>query len=140
MTRASGAPTRRLSLTDAGKELADTLQPMRAGLTTVEERLAGRETMSGPLRVTAPTSFGRIHVLPCLPGFLDAHPEIELTIDLSDQYVDLLDGTYDLAVHIGAKIGAGLISHRLATSGRMLCAAPGYIARFGVIFGTVASE
>jgi len=123
--------TRRLSLTDAGKEFADTLLPMRAGLSSVEERLAGRETSAGPLRLTAPTSFGRIHVLPCLPGFLEAHPEIELTIDLTDQYVDLLDGTYDLAVRIGAKIGAGLIAHRLATSGRVLCAAPDYLARFG---------
>lgn len=124
--------TRRLSLTDAGRDLADTLQPMRAGLAGIEERLAGSEVATGgPLRLTAPTSFGRMHVLPCLPGFLAMHPDIELTIDLSDQYVDLLEGRYDLAVRIGAKIGAGLIGHRLATSGRVLCAAPGYLAQFG---------
>ena len=125
--------TRRLSLTDAGRDLVDTLLPMRAGLASIEERFAGREAATGGLlRLTAPTSFGRMHVLPCLPGFLAGHPDIELTIDLSDQYVDLLEGSYDLAVRIGAKIGAGLVGHRLATSGRVLCAAPGYLARFGM--------
>jgi len=72
-----------------------------------------------------------MHVLPCLPGFLAMHTDIDLTIDLSDQYVDLLEGRYDLAIRIGAKIGAGLVGHRLATSGRVLCAAPGYLALFG---------
>ena len=125
--------TSRLSLTEAGKDLADTLLPMRAGLGAVEQRLAGGKTeIAGPLRLTAPTSFGRMHVLPCLPGFLAAHPEIELTIDLSDQYVDLLDGSYDLAVRIGARIGTGLSAYRLATSGRVLCASPTYCERFGM--------
>ena len=124
--------TRRLALTQAGKDLVETLLPMRAELGAAEERLAGRKTAAGgPLRLTAPTSFGRMHVLPCLPGFLDAHPEVELSIDLSDQFVDLLDGGYDLAIRISARIGAGLTAHRLATSGRVLCAAPGYLARFG---------
>lgn len=125
--------TRRLLLTEAGKDLADTLQPMRAALADVEERLAGRTSgLGGPLRMTAPTSFGRMQVLPCLPGFLAAYPEIELTIDLSDQYVDLLDGSYDLAVRIGARIDANLTAYRLATSGRVLCAAPAYISSFGM--------
>lgn len=124
--------TRRLSLTPAGKDLAETLLPMRAGIALAEQRISGRQSArGGPLRLTAPTSYGRIHVLPCLPAFLAAHPETELTIDLSDQYTDLLDGTYDLAVRIGAQIGAGLTAHRLATSGRVLCAAPGYLARHG---------
>ena len=124
--------TRRLALTAAGKDLAETLQPIRAGLASVEERLGGRGSdLAGPLRLTAPTSYGRMHVLPLLPAFLAAHPEIELTLDLSDQFVDLHDGTYDLAVRIGATIGSGLTGRRLATSSRVLCAAPAYLAEFG---------
>ena len=124
--------TRSLSLTEAGKDFADTLLPMRARLDAVEEQLAGRTAdVGGPLSLTAPTSFGRMHVLPCLPAFLDAQPEVELTVDLSDQYVDLIDGSYDLAVRIGARVGAGLSAHRLSTSSRVLCAAPGYLAKFG---------
>lgn len=125
--------TRRLTLTPEGRDLADTLLPIRANLAAAEQRLSGRQSaLGGPLRLTAPTSYGRMHVLPCLPAFLAAHPEAELTVDLSDQYTDLLDGTYDLAVRIGAKIGAGLTAYRLATSGRVLCAAPAYLDKAGV--------
>jgi len=56
---------------------------------------------------------GALHILPCLPDFLAAHPKVELTIDLSDQYVDMLDGRYDIAIRIGTRIGPGLSGHRL---------------------------
>ena len=124
--------TRRLALTAAGQDLHDTLLPLRASLEAAEDRIAGRHTLvSGALRITAPTSFGRMHVVPCLPAFLARYPKIDLAIDLSDEFVDLLDGTHDLAIRIGARIGAGLVGHRLATSTRLLCAAPDYLARFG---------
>jgi DNA-binding transcriptional LysR family regulator len=124
--------TRRLSLTAAGKDLHETLLPLRASLAAAEDRIAGRMALvSGPLRITAPTSFGRMRVVPCLPAFLARYPDIDLAIDLSDEFADLLDGRHDLAIRIGAQIGAGLIGHRLGTSRRVLCAAPGYLAKFG---------
>lgn len=131
-TQLAHRTTRRFALTPAGEELVETLLPMRAGLAKFEDRLGGRGSgVSGPLRLTAPTSYGRMHVLPLLPAFIAACPGIDLTIDLSDQYVDLLAGAYDIAIRIGARIGPGLVGHRLGTSERILCAAPGYLARFG---------
>ena len=60
--------TRRLSVTPAGRELLDTLLPVRIALQAVEDRIVGRGTMiAGPLRVTAPTSFGRMHLAPLSP-------------------------------------------------------------------------
>lgn len=124
--------TRRLSLTVAGKDLHETLLPLRAALGAAEDRIAGRlAQVSGPLRITAPTSFGRMHVVPCLPGFLARYPKVELRIELTDDIVDLLDGRHDLAIRIGARIDAGLVGHRLGTSRRVLCAAPAYLAAFG---------
>lgn len=124
--------TRHLALTPAGKDLYDTLLPLRASLTAAEDRIAGRNALiSGVLRITAPTSFGRMHVVPCLPSFLAKHPQINLSVDLSDEYVDLLAGQHDLAVRIGTRIGAGLVGHRLGTSHRLLCAAPTYLAAHG---------
>ena len=124
--------TRRLALTPQGQDLHDTLLPLRAALQSAEDRIAGRHALvSGPLRMTAPTSFGRMHIVPTLPAFLARYPEIDLAIDLSDEFVDLLDGRHDLAIRIGARIGSGLVGHRLGTSSRVLCAAPAYLARFG---------
>jgi DNA-binding transcriptional LysR family regulator len=124
--------TRRLALTPAGQDLHDALLPLRSSLKAAEERVSGRHThVRGPLRLNAPTSFGRMHVVPHVPTFLAAHPDVRLQLDLSDEFADLLDGSCDLAIRIGAKIGTGLVGHRLGTSHRVLCAAHGYLAAFG---------
>lgn len=124
--------TRRLMLTEAGKELLDILSPIRAALATAEGRIAGRHSLvRGPLRLTAPTSFGRMHVVPTLPSFLAGHPDVHLSVDLSDEFVDLLDGRSDLAIRIAGRVGAGLLAHRLGTSRRVLCAAPAYLEAHG---------
>lgn len=124
--------TRRLALTPAGEDLHATLLPVRAALSAAEERLSGKhELVKGLLRLTAPTSFGRMHLVPALPIFLQQFPDIDLQIDLTDEFVDLFDGTCDLAIRIGAQIGAGLVGRRLGTSHRVLCAAPAYLDEFG---------
>ncbi|WP_084582370.1 LysR family transcriptional regulator [Sphingomonas azotifigens] len=124
--------TRRLVLTAAGKDLLDTLSPIRAALTVAENRIAGRHSLvRGPLRVTAPTSFGRMHVVPTLPSFLATHSQVTLSIDLSDDFVDLLDGRHDLAIRIAREVGPGLVGHRLGTSQRVLCASPAYLELAG---------
>lgn len=124
--------TRRLALTEAGRDLLDTLQPARLALQAVEDRITGRGTaITGPLRITAPTSFGRMHLAPCLPEFLIRYPQIDLTLDLADQFVDLLDSDYDIAIRVTANVPVSLVGHRLATSGRVLCASPGYLASHG---------
>ncbi|MGN7999125.1 LysR family transcriptional regulator [Sphingomonas sp. 22176] len=124
--------TRRLVLTPAGRDLRDTIAPIRAALADAVARIAGRQRgIGGAVRVTAPTSFGRMHVVPALPAFLGAHPDIDLAIDLSDAFVDLLEGRHDLAIRIARSAGPGLIGHRLGTSRRVLCAAPAYLAQRG---------
>jgi DNA-binding transcriptional LysR family regulator len=125
--------TRRLALTPAGQDLHDALLPLRSSLKAAEERVNGRHAyVRGPLRLTAPTSFGRMHVVPNVPTFLAAHPDVRLQLDLSDEFADLLDGSCDLAIRIGARIGTGLVGHRLGTSHRVLCAAPAYLVAFGM--------
>jgi DNA-binding transcriptional LysR family regulator len=124
--------TRRLALAPAGQDLYDALLPMRASLQAAEDRISGRHALvRGPLVITAPTSFGRMHVVSCLPAFLTDNPDVRISLDLSDEYADLLDGSCDLAIRIGARIGTGLVGHRLGTSRRVLCAAPSYLAAFG---------
>lgn len=124
--------TRRLALTPAGERLHTDLRTILAALEEAEQRVSGvSATVAGPLRITAPTSFGRMHVAPYLRAFLDAHPRVDLSIDLTDEFADLIATRADLAIRITADPGPGLIAHRLAINRRILCAAPAYLDRFG---------
>ncbi|WP_313335601.1 LysR family transcriptional regulator [Sphingobium yanoikuyae] len=124
--------TRRLALTPAGERLHGDLRAILATLDEAERRVSGVSAIaSGPLRITAPTSFGRMHLAPYLQPFLDDHPRVDLRLDLSDDYVDLIESRADLAIRIAADPGAGLTARRLAPNRRILCAAPAYLERFG---------
>lgn len=124
--------TRRLALTPAGERLHADLRGILAALDEAERRVSGASAVaSGPLRITAPTSFGRMHLAPYLQHFIDAHPKVDLTVDLSDDFADLIESRADLAIRITADPGPGLTARRLATNRRILCAAPAYLAQHG---------
>lgn len=124
--------TRRLTLTPAGERLNEDLRGILATLAEAEQRVSGLSmVVAGSLRVSAPTSFGRMHIAPHLEVFLEQHPRVELQIDLSDGYADLIGTRTDLAIRITADPGRGLAARRLATNRRILCAAPRYLDRFG---------
>jgi DNA-binding transcriptional LysR family regulator len=124
--------TRRLELTAQGEVFYRDVREILAAVEQAEARLAGvTRNPAGPLKVSAPTSFGRLHVAPSLKPFLDRHPRVTLTLELSDAYVDLLADRFDLAVRITAELPAGVEAERLATSRRVLCAAPSYLAAHG---------
>jgi DNA-binding transcriptional LysR family regulator len=81
--------------------------------------------------VSAPTSFGRLHVAPRLRAFLEAHPRVSLELNLSDAFEDLIGGRIDVAIRITASAGANVAAERLADSPRVLCAAPAYLSGHG---------
>lgn len=124
--------TRRNALTPAGEELYHDLQRILAELKAAEERVRGDAVFpAGPLRISAPTSFGRMHIAPYLANFLDRYPDVDLTLDLSDDFIDIMAGQVDVAIRITDVIPAGLTAHRLAVNERVLCASPAYLAQYG---------
>lgn len=124
--------TRRLALTPPGERFHADVVAILAAMRTAEERLTGiRDVASGPLRVSAPTSFGRLHIAPSLHRFLARYPRVELHLDLADAAADLFGGRIDLAVRITADVPASVVAHRLAANRRLLCASPTYLAAHG---------
>lgn len=125
--------TRRLALTEEGASLHRDLVAILDAIQQAEDRVANRHrTASGPLRISAPTSFGRLHVAPHVGRFLDLHPHVDLELNLSDAYEDLLAERIDVAVRITSDIPLHLEGHHLATNRRILCASPAYLAAHGI--------
>ena len=124
--------TRRLALTEEGASLHRDLVAILDAIAQAEDRVTNRHrAASGPLRISAPTSFGRLHVAPHVARFLEQHPRIDLQLNLSDAYEDLLAERIDLAIRITSDIPAHLEGHHLAANRRILCANPAYLAAHG---------
>jgi DNA-binding transcriptional LysR family regulator len=90
-----------------------------------------RGTLVGPMRVSAPVTFGRMHLGPAIFPFLAKNPGIELILDLDDRRVDAAADGYDAVVRHGPLGDSRLTAWRLAPSRRLLVAAPDYLARHG---------
>ena len=93
---------------------------------------AGGVKASGHLRITAPAGFGRRHVAPLVPRFHALHPEVTLSLNLSDRVVDIAAEGYDCAVRVGDLPDSALVSVRLADNRRLCVATPTYLQRHGV--------
>src|ERR1700746_449034 len=124
--------TRHVSLTADGAAFHERAKRIVREAELAAGELADRRgKVAGSLRISAPVSFGYLHLGAALFGFLARYPEIDLTLDLEDRFVDLLDEGYDAVVRHGPIQATRVIVKVLATSARQLVAAPGYLKRWG---------
>ena len=124
--------TRRLSLTHEGSAFLEDCQRVLADLANAEASVsAGGVKASGHLRITSPAGFGRRHVAPLVPRFLALHPEVSLSLNLSDRVVDIVNESFDCAVRVGDLPDSSLVSVRLAANRRLCVATPAYLKRAG---------
>ncbi len=125
--------TRRITLTHEGSAFLEDCQRILADIGNAEASVsAGGVKASGFLRVTAPAGFGRRHVAPLVPGFLARHPDVKLSLMLSDRVLDIVNEGFDCAVRVGDMPDSSLVSVRLADNRRLCVAAPSYLKRAGV--------
>lgn len=124
--------TRSLSLTHEGAAFLEDCQRILNDLSNAEASVSlGGIKASGHLRITAPGGFGRQHVAPLVQEFLKAHPEVSVSLDLSDRIVDMLNENMDCAVRIGVLPDSSLVGVKLADNQRLVVASPGYLAKAG---------
>jgi len=125
--------TRSMQLSEAGERYLPHARIMVGAREQGEQALAGgRETLSGPLRLSAPSDFGRNLLLPWLDAFQHQHPGLSLHLKLSDRAADLIRQPLDVAVRYGVLADSSLLAIKLIDDNRRaLCAAPSYIERHG---------
>lgn len=124
--------TRRLALTEAGSLYLETARQVLESLRQAGEEIGQlQQHLSGSLRLTAPLAFGPAFLNDVSSAFLAAHAQLKLHVSLSDSYVDLLEGGFDLALREGRGDLPGMIVRPLAANRSVLCATPTYLRRCG---------
>ncbi|MEK8046676.1 MAG: LysR family transcriptional regulator [Burkholderiales bacterium PBB6] len=124
--------TRRITLTHEGSAFLEDCQRLIVDFNNAEASVSeGGVKASGHLRITGPAGFGRRHVAPLVPRFLAQHPDVSLSLNLSDRVVDIVNEGFDCAVRVGDLPDSSLISVRLADNRRLCVATPEYLQRAG---------
>jgi len=124
--------TRKVSLTEEGIALLPHAEDVLASVEAARASVgAGSLAPRGILRISAPASFGRMHLVPALTDFLAQYPELQVDLKLSDTIVDLVEGGFDIAIRNSHLKDSSLIARKLASDHRILCASPHYIATHG---------
>ncbi|WOD12461.1 LysR substrate-binding domain-containing protein [Pseudomonas sp. NyZ704] len=131
-TRLLYRSTRKVSLTEAGvtflahcQRLIDARDEAMQAVTD----LGG--SPKGLLRVTCAVAYGEDFIMPLLNDFMQQHPQLKIEMTLTNQMLDLLHGSYDLAIRLGRLQDSSMIATRLAPRRMYLCAAPSYLQRHG---------
>lgn len=124
--------TRRLHPTELGLAYYERAVRILQEVEDAEQMIASEiATPRGRLRLSAPMSFGTMHLSPLLPEFLARHGDVQLELDLSDRMVDLVGEGYDMGVRIGALQDSSLTAQLIASVGVHTCASPAYLAKHG---------
>lgn len=124
--------TRQISLTEAGSGFYQRVLAVLEDLEEAEDFVSGRSNnLTGALKVSASTSFGRMHIAPHLRGFMEQYPDLAINLVLSDEFTDIVAGGFDLAIRIADLADSSLVARRLAPVRRVLCASKSYVERYG---------
>jgi DNA-binding transcriptional LysR family regulator len=125
--------THGLSPTDAGTRFYERAKTaiQEADEAELEAKGSGAG-LSGRLRVSAATTFARLMVVPRLPDFLAAHPDLEVDVVLDDRVIDLVSEGIDIALRMGELADSAAVARKIATGRRSVVATPDYLDKYGI--------
>lgn len=123
--------TRRIHVTPEGEEFYDRCKQLLADLSDTVAWFSPDRPPRGQLRVDVPITLAKAFIIPSLPAFRVAYPEIELILGSTDHQVDLIAEGVDCAVRLGELDSSSLVAKRIGAVSMVTCAAPAYLAQYG---------
>jgi DNA-binding transcriptional LysR family regulator len=124
--------TRKLALTDAGREYVVTAKRILEDVDELERRAAGEfRSPRGELVITSPVQVARLRVLPVINQFLALYPEIRIRIVQSDRIIDLVDVHADVAIRVGHLRDSNLVATRVGALRVVTVASPALLNKYG---------
>jgi DNA-binding transcriptional LysR family regulator len=120
--------TRQLALTPEGERYLERCRRILGEVSEAEDEARSQtDVIAGALRVTAPVTFGALHLGPIVASFLERYPGVAIHAQLDDRYRDMRSDSVDVAVRIGKLANSSLVARRLGACRMALCAAPGFV-------------
>ena len=124
--------TRKLAVTDLGQEFYERAKRILGEVEDAEQAMSLRRAgPRGLLKVSAPMSFGMLHLSPLVADFLREHRDVRFDMELSDRTVDVVGEGFDMAVRIGVLPDSTLIAQKLVDVNLVACCSPAYLRRRG---------
>ncbi|EGU42683.1 LysR family transcriptional regulator [Vibrio ichthyoenteri ATCC 700023] len=124
--------TRKASLTEEGHAFLPHAEALLESVEAARSSVGvGDKVPSGVLRVSAPASFGRMHLIPAMQAFMSAYPGLKVDYRLSDSIIDLVEGGFDVAIRNAELKDSSLVARKLAPDTRIACASPEYLLKHG---------
>ncbi|MFZ4834941.1 LysR substrate-binding domain-containing protein [Rouxiella sp. Mn2063] len=125
--------TRGLTPTDAGQRFYEHAKRVIDQADEAEQAVQDTSRgLSGTLRVSAPVTFARLHILPALQTFLDKHPNLNIDLSLDDHNIDLLGEGTDVALRMGELQDSSMTARHISQSRRLVVGTPRYFSRTGI--------
>jgi DNA-binding transcriptional LysR family regulator len=125
--------SRAVTLTDDGRHFYERARGALEAVAEAESSVGHRRgEPSGLLRLGTPVAFGRMHVAPRIPAFLERHPQAAVELAMNDAFVDLVGEGLDLAIRVGDLVDPSLVARRIGIARRVTVAAAAYLDRYGV--------
>ena len=124
--------TRQSNLTQAGEQYYQKVHHILSEVDALNEETSGTPTrIEGTLKMTAPLSFGLMHLNDVIDEYANQHPELKFELDFSDRHTDLIEEGFELAIRIRELQDSSYQAKRLALIRYALCASPAYLERMG---------
>ena len=124
--------TRQSNLTQAGEQYYQKVHHILSEVDALNEETSGTPTrIEGTLKMTAPLSFGLMHLNDVIDEYANKHPELKFELDFSDRHTDLIEEGFELAIRIRELQDSSYQAKRLALIRYALCASPEYLERMG---------
>ncbi|VAX00832.1 Transcriptional regulator, LysR family [hydrothermal vent metagenome] len=125
--------TRRLSLTEIGRAYYERCKLILSDVTELEN-VTSQQTIKahGRLAISAPTSFGILQLGDVIPAYLKHYPEVQISLSLTDRFIDVVSEGFDLVLRIAKLEDSSLIARKIAPCKRVYCASPAYLKKNGV--------
>ena len=125
--------TRKVSLTEEGRVFYQHCRGVLDGLDAAEQAVTNLQSKpQGMIKLTTPVTYGEQQLMPLVNDFMVQYDDIEVTALLSNQQLDLVEDSYDLAIRIGKLRDSTMMAKKLSSRTNFVCASPSYIEKYGI--------